>query len=302
MFTNIYAWVNATRPWSLTASVIPIVLGSVLSIPSGHFSWMLFVLSIIGGCSIQVGTNLINTWGDYKSGVDTIESAITCPELVTGKLKPGDMYLVGLAFFFLAIIIGIYLVFTRSCILLLLGLVGILGGYYYTAGIQYKYKGLGTILVFFLMGPLMASGGYLVQTGYLSCVPFWAAIPVGFLVSAILNGNDIRDISHDQQANVKTLALIIGHSNSINLQYCLFTATFLSLPVLCLAGFLPWTAMIAWGLLPKLISIFKIIHQAKTGDRGSAIILEGLAAQFHMLFGIILIIGILVDFILKYLN
>ena len=108
--------------------------------------------------------NLINTYGDYLSGVDTEESAPTCPQLVKNILKPEDMRLVGIGFFIFTIAIGLYLIKVRGMLLLLIGFLGIIGGYGYTLGIAYKYKGLGVFSIY-SYGPHDGMGCYFVQTG-----------------------------------------------------------------------------------------------------------------------------------------
>ena len=174
------------------------------------FPPLALILTLIGGAAIQVGTNYTNTYGDYINGVDTVESNITQPQLVRGILAPDQMLKAGLGAFAFAATIGIYLVYLRGWPLLILGLLGILGGYGYTLGVAYKYKGLGTILVFFLMGPMMAWGAYYVQTGFHSWTPVLASLPIGFLISGLLHANDFRDIPSDEESGIKTLATILG--------------------------------------------------------------------------------------------
>lgn len=64
-------WLLATRPWSFTASVIPLTLGAALAWASDAAHAGLFLLTLLGGVAVQTGTNMLNIYGDYRSGVDT---------------------------------------------------------------------------------------------------------------------------------------------------------------------------------------------------------------------------------------
>ncbi len=88
-------------------------------------------------------------------------------------------------------------------------------GFFYTARpVGYKYFALGDALVFTLMGPLMVIGSYFVLTGsYNHAVPI-ASLPVGCLVAAILHANNMRDIQHDCDAQVRTVANLLGHDRA----------------------------------------------------------------------------------------
>lgn len=291
-------WFLALRPWSFTAAVIPISLGTVIALYHGEFNLVLFFLTLVGGILIQGGTNLTNTYGDYISGVDTSESAITCYQLVDNILKPKHMIFAGIVSFLLAALIGLYLIYLRGLVILVLGLIGIIGGYTYTLGPSpYKYKGLGSILVFFLMGPLMVIGAYYVQTGVFNWLTVLVSLPISFLVSAILHANDLRDMNYDNNAGIKTLALILGKNKSFLLYHFLNLAAFISLIVLVGIRVIPLTAIITLLLLPKVIAILKNTQESWNGNKDCLVMLEANAAQFHFQFGIVFIGGLLLNFV-----
>jgi len=286
-------WFLAMRPWSFTAAFVPVAVGGALAASQGFFNPWLFLLTALGGITVQAGTNLINTYGDYRSGVDTVASAHTCPQLVTGAMKPADMKRAGLFSFGFAGAIGLFLSWLCGWEVLAVGLIGILCGYAYTAGpFPYKYRGLGSILVFFLMGPLMAWPAWFIQTGLYSWMPVVAALPVGFLVSAILNGNDVRDIAHDRAAGIDTLALLLGCKNGLRLQRFLYWGAFLSLLALVLLRLLPVPALLPFVLLPVFCKALRTIKEAEAGRTDRLLQLEGMAAGFHLQFGVLLAFGL----------
>ncbi len=199
----------------------------------------------------------------------------------------------GLFAFAFAAAIGLFLSWICGWEVLLVGLVGILGGYAYTAGpFPFKYRGLGSIFVFFLMGPLMTWPAWFIQTGRYSWSPFLVAIPIGFLVSAILNGNDVRDIAHDRSAGIVTLAIGIGKATGLRLQRFLYWGAFISLFALVALRILPVPALLPFVLLPVLRKNLCTICEAEAGMESSLLQLEVMAAGFHFQFGILLAAGL----------
>jgi 1,4-dihydroxy-2-naphthoate octaprenyltransferase len=287
------AWFMAMRPWSFTAAFVPVALGTALAWDQGFFQPGLFLLTALGGICIQAGTNFINTYGDYRFGVDTVASAHTCPQLVTGAMHPTAMKRAGLIAFGLAAAIGLTLAWLGGWEILAVGLLGIIGGYTYTAGpIPYKYKGAGSFAVFFLMGPLMVWPAWFIQTGQYSWLPVLVSLPVGFLVAAILNGNDVRDIAHDRAAGIITPATELGSFSGLGLQRFLYLAAFVSLFALIVGGILPQSALLPLLLLPLLRKCLLTIKEAAAGKEASLLQLESMAAGFHFQFGILLTAGV----------
>lgn len=290
------SWLIAMRPWSLTASFVPVALGAALAASQGFFNPALFALTAIAGMLVQAATNYINTYGDYLTGVDTVESAHTCPQLVTGAMKPNDMKKAGLITFGAAAAIGLLLAWLRGWEVIAVGLLGIVGGYTYTAGpCPFKYKGLGSIFVFFLMGPLMVWPSWFIQTGQYSWLPVLVSMPVGFLVAAILNGNDVRDIAHDQAAGIKTLAMELGLGGGLWLHRLLYLGAFVSLFCLVAVSALPPLCLLPCLLLPFCRKILVTLKNAEAGMREGMLQLEGMAAGFHFQFGILLNAGLLLQ-------
>lgn len=287
------AWFMAMRPWSFTAAFVPIALGTALAWEQGCFHPGLFLLTALGGICVQAGTNFINTYGDYRSGVDTIDSAHTCPQLVTGAMRPVAMKRAGLIAFGIAAAIGIALAWMRGWEVFAFGLLGIIGGYTYTAGpVPYKYRGAGSFAVFFLMGPLITWPAWFIQTGQYSWLPVWSSLPVGFLVAAILNGNDARDIAHDRAAGIVTPVTQLGPFAGFSLQRFLYLAAFISLLTLIVFELLPYTAVLPLLLLPVLKRALTVINEAAAGKEAPLLQLEAMAAGFHFQFGILLTAGI----------
>src|SRR5579875_1152169 len=160
------AWWEIARPFSWTASIVPVLVGSALAWRDGAFSFGLFLVVLFASVVLQSGTNVINELYDVRNRVDTIESPRASRAIVEGRLSEQEAFWGGLALFGVVAVVGRGLVALRGWPMLVLGVVGMLGGYFYTAPpFQYKYRALGVPLVFLLMGPLMVIGAYYALTG-----------------------------------------------------------------------------------------------------------------------------------------
>ena len=80
-------WYNVFRPWTLHGAVVPVLIGGAVALHDGKFDLPIFILIVIGGILLQSAANILNTYGDFKKGTDTVENETRSPELVTGKLE-----------------------------------------------------------------------------------------------------------------------------------------------------------------------------------------------------------------------
>ncbi|MBE3582705.1 MAG: prenyltransferase [Limnochordaceae bacterium] len=286
-------WLMASRPFSLTASVIPITLGALLAVREGvsfHILW--FVLALVGGTLLQVGTNFVNTYYDYMNGVDTREQKASIqPWLVLGWFSPGAVLAAGYLAFSVSALIGLYFIYVRGWLIAAIGLAGLLGGYWYTAGpVHYKYRGLGVPLVFVLMGPLETLGGYVTLAGHLSWTPIAAALPVACLVAAILHGNDLRDFETDREGGMVSLSHWLGWTASIRLYDALLAGAYVFALLNVAVGILPIWSLLVLATVPAAWQLMRRVHAG-----GQCIIpVEPLTAKLHMQFGLALSLSILV--------
>jgi len=293
-------WLQAIRAFSFTASMVPVFVGAMLALSySGVKNWELFPLVVICSLLMHAGTNLVSDYYDYKKGVDS-NTALGGSGVLVGKLlEPNKVHIAGIACFVLCFIIGLYFVQIRGINMLYLGIIGILGGYLYSGGISYKFLALGDIIVFWLMGPLMVIGSYFVITGIFSNEVALISMPIGFLVTAILHANNLRDIKHDSDANVRTVANIIGLEGAKIQYYFLVSAAYISILVMVIMNILPIWALLVIISLPPAIKNMKTISKAQLESTKEISIIDIQTAQHHFLFGLLLIIGLLVSYLLS---
>ena len=294
MHVSLTSWFGALRLWSLTASTVPVLLGAALAAGDGRFSWTMLALTLPSGWLLQIGTNLLNTYGDFRTGVDTAARLPTAPQLVTGALTPRAVFAAGVAALLLAAGLGVAAAALSDWRLLLFAAAGVAGAAGYTTGMRYKYLGLGVPLVFLLMGVLMVGASYFAQAGALTWKPIIASLPVSCLVAAILHGNDLRDVATDRTAAIRTTTLLVGEPAARALFYALHVVPHLVMIAGVLAGLFPAWALLTLLALPLTAGAVRTCAAGFAGRAPGGIAkLEGMSAGTHFVFGALLILGLL---------
>lgn len=280
------AWLGVLRLWSLTASTVPVTVGAALAAYDGRFSWRLLALTLLSGWLLQTAANLLNTYGDFLSGVDTADALPTAPQLVTGLLQPRAVFRAGLLALLLGAGFGLAAAALSDARLLLFAAAGVAGAGFYTTGLRFKYAGLGLPLVALLMGVLMVMASHFAQTRSVTWPGFAVSLPVACLVGAILHGNDLRDAGTDRRAGIKTASLLMGGRQAQALFVALHLAPYLVLAAGAAARVLP-----AWTLLPFL-ALPLSLGAARACLRGERQPLEARSAGIHFVFGALLTLGL----------
>ncbi|MBI2776532.1 MAG: LLM class flavin-dependent oxidoreductase [Chloroflexi bacterium] len=288
------------RPFAYTASVVPVLAGSALAALDGRFAWAPFLAALLGAVLLHSGTNIVNEIYDVRQGIDTIVSPRASHALVKGRLTERAAFVTAGLAFVLAIVVGAYLIWLRGPAILVLGLLGLVGGWGYTAPpLQYKYHALGVPLVFVLMGPLMVAGTYFAVTGTWSAVAVILAIPVGLLVAAILHGNEWRDISEDTRAGIVTLSSRVGKEWAHYSYVALVLGAYMTLGVAVAFGFLPAPTLLAILSLPFLAQVVRSAELGATGQARAIAMIDLQTARLHLAFGALLVAGLLLAGILR---
>lgn len=289
------AWFEILRPFSFTASVVPVAAGGALAPVDGRFTWPLFLVVLVASVLLHIGTNVINEIYDVRRGVDAITSPRASHAILAGRLTERIAFAIAFGAFAAAAAIGLWLVFLRGMPMLLLGLAGLIGGWGYTAPpLEYKYRALGVPLVFLLMGPMMVGGSYYALTGAFEPRALMLSIPVGLLVAAILHGNEWRDISEDRRAGVKTLSGLLG-KGAAHLGYVgLVVGAYLALAVGVMIDALPVSTLLAMLSLPLVVQVLRSSELGASGQARAISMIDLETARLHMAFGALLVAGVVV--------
>ncbi len=282
------------RPFSLTASLIPVLTGAILALTEGYFHGGRFAAFLVAAVLIQSATNMFNEYFDYMRGLDTEEHVGIAGTIVRDGIQPKTVLLLAWLFAGTAIAIGLYISATTSWWVFATGLACIGVAYLYSAGpMPLAYTPFGELAAGFTMGPVIILLVYYTQAGLINLSALWVAQPIGLLIASILLGNNIRDMEADKGGGRRTMAILLGRPRAIRLFAGFFVLTYLITLGLILAGLLsPWTLLVLLTA-PSAYQVAQLfflhtdppkLHPAVKGT-----------AQLLARFGALLVIGMLIS-------
>src|SRR4030095_2574243 len=212
------------------AWVLPVCVGSAVAFAIvGIRAPDLFAAMLVASVLIQIATNMFNEYFDYKHGLDTPQTVGIAGAIVGGLVSPGAVFKAGTACYVVALILGLYIVYRTSPIVLLLGLASAAGGYFYTGGpIPIAYTPFGELEVFIFMGPVIVGLAYFIQADSLSPSAIWASIPLGCLVASILPAKNLRDVVADGKVGRHTVPVTLGRNVGLVIYAALLAGAFIS--------------------------------------------------------------------------
>jgi 1,4-dihydroxy-2-naphthoate octaprenyltransferase len=208
----------ASRPKFLVASAAPVLVGSAAGYAvTGAFQPILFILALLAIMLLHCGANITNDYYDHLSGNDWVNKNPTPFSggrrfIQEGILSAKATLFAALFCFAAGSAIGLVILFlTRSVFILVLGLVGLLGGFFYTARpIQLGYRCIGELVIALLFGLLPVFGSYFLQTQALERIVLLPAFIVSILIFLVILVNEFPDVAADAAVKKRTLVVLLG--------------------------------------------------------------------------------------------
>ncbi len=285
--TKVSNWLEILRPFSWTASIIPIGLGTFMAYKNNYFSWFLFFPLLFGVILLQGAANIINEYYDFKSRVDSPDKKRSSMVLVQKRIKP--LLALKVAWMIMAIFLTGGLLYTfllGKTGIIIFTLIALCGAYFYTAPpLQLKYHGFGLISVFFFFGITLPQAIYYTYAGTILLELFWLSLPVALLIGAILYGNDLRDLQSEN--DFCTIAGILGLEKGLYLYILLILLPYLLVTILVYTGMISAQGLLVFITIPlALKNIWKALSGVK-GDITQLIKLDQNTAVLHMFFGLL---------------
>lgn len=289
--SKLQCWILASRPRTLPAALVPVMVGSALAIYHGIFFPAYSIIALLCSILIQIGTNFTNDLYDFLKGTDTEERKGPLRVLASGLISVKEMKWGIFLIFFTAFLFGLYLVYSVGLMILWIGIFSIVAGLAYTAGpFPLAYNGLGDLFVFIFFGIVGTVGTYYLHAQQFNFLAFLISLPVGALITNILIVNNYRDIAEDKTAGKNTLAVLLGREFS-RYEFVFFILVSFFIPFLLhfkydfnIWIFLPYIT------LPIAITLVKMIY-ALTGTQLNKTL--ELSAKFSAIYGLLLSIGII---------
>ncbi|MEV4317712.1 1,4-dihydroxy-2-naphthoate polyprenyltransferase [Actinocrispum sp. NPDC049592] len=260
-------WMAGARVRTLPNSVSPVLVGAGAAVAIDGFVWWQSVLALLVAVAFQVGVNYANDYSDGIRGTDT-ERVGPLRLVGSGLVPPGAVRAAAFACFGFACVAGLVLVLTSGhWWLLIVGVVSVLGAWFYTGGKNpYGYLGFGELAVFLFFGPIPVLGTLYVQSGRISWLGVVASVALGCFSAAVLAANNLRDRPKDAEAGKRTLAVRLGDTRTRSLYSVLTLLPFVV--TLGLAFINPW-------MLLGLVATVKAMPPVRTvlsGATGPALI------------------------------
>ncbi len=289
--SKLVSWFWATRPFSLSASIAPVLVGTALAATVGALDWLLFALALTGSVAIQIGTNLTDEYSDHrKSGS---EGKFLAPHKVIqrGLLSERAVALGMGAAFGYGVVAGLVIVAHVGWPILAVGLASVAVAYLYAGGPRpLGTLGLGEPVVFVFMGPLMVMSAYYVQQEALTPASFSVSLPVAFIVTAILVVNNIRDVEEDREAGKRSLATAAGTRVATWTYAALLAGAYVSIAGAALGGAVSLWALLGLAPLPWAVGAARALFAA--GERPAMNRLLVRSGKLHGLTGLALAAGL----------
>lgn len=282
------SYLSALRPWSLSASLMPTLLGSTIAYKypnsSADFNYITLLLTAFTVVSVHGAGNVVNTYYDYIKGIDNrksddrtlVDHIVTKDELVT---LGAALYFAGCVGFIL--LAGLSPAKMEHLALVYFG--GLSSSFLYTGGIGLKYIALGDVLILIIFGPISVLFAFMSQTGRVEWATIYYAIPLALNTESILHSNNTRDVESDKKAGIVTLAILIGHTFShVLYAFLLFTPY-----IMFMVGTLKYSI---WFMLPivTLPSAFKLEKQFRSQDIQSV---PKKTAKLNLFFGVLYVLA-----------
>jgi 1,4-dihydroxy-2-naphthoate polyprenyltransferase len=294
-------WWEGIRPVYLALSFLPVVLGSVvawtqsisLKTPRGNFHLIKFVITLIAVLLLQISAHLINDYYDYLRGIDTNNSLGSGGLIQQGLIKPSRVLGAGLIALGLGAMLGTFVAVSGGWLIIVFGLMGVCAAYFYS-GIPKGLSSLalGEFVCFFIFGPLITIGSYMVQTGHLDRTIYIYSISLGLLATAVIHLNNMRDTESDAPAGKLTLATLLGKRLSRTLYVILVVGAYAPIVALGLQRYAPHVLLIVLWTLPILvIAITTVLRTTSPASLHTAMLVT---LKLETFFTILLIVALVV--------
>lgn len=221
-------WWLAIRPKTLPAAAAPVAVGSAVAVLDNVFSPLPALAAFIGALLLQIGVNLANDYFDAQNNIDSDERLGPVRVTQSGLIPPAQVKFGMILCLVMAVLVFGYLTAVGGVVILCVGVASVLAALAYSGGpYPLASNGLGELFVFIFFGLVAVCGTYWVQAGQLSFLVLAASLPPGFLITAIMVVNNLRDIETDSKAGKNTLAVRIGRDNTIQLYRVLLLASYI---------------------------------------------------------------------------
>lgn len=262
-------WISALRLRTLPLSISGILVGSFVAVFQGYWNPVIFSLALSTTLLFQILSNLANDLGDSLKGADNSERVGPMRAVQSGSISKKSMKNAVIFTSLLSFLSAGLLIYfgtknlsaTSVYIYIALAVASVFAAITYTIGKKaYGYNGLGDLFVFIFFGLVSVIGVYPLFSDTLSWILVFPAVTIGFLSTAVLNLNNMRDRENDSKVGKRTLVVKLGAANAKKYHFFLIISAFASWGVF-LTLTKNWLGFISF--LPALLFVKHLVFVAK---------------------------------------
>lgn len=292
--TGFKKYLMLTRPHTLTASFVPVFVGTASVLLFADIRWGMFFLMLIATVLIQSATNMFNEYYDFKRGLDSHESVGIAGAIVRNGMSPRLVLTIALIFYGIAAVIGIIITVNSSWWILIVGAISMAVGYLYTGGpFPISSTPFGEVFAGFFMGTVIIMITFFIHTGTLHVFPLLISIPPAITIGLLNMANNIRDRKKDKESGRKTFVILVGKPFAVMTSAALLLFSYIFLIYLTF-----FTPMGSVFLLIPLLSIplaLKTLMLMRKGDTPVQLI-PAMASmgKLNTIMGLLLTIGLII--------
>ncbi len=303
---RIVFWIKASRYEFFTASLAPVLVGGAVAYwEVGSFHWALWGATLVALVLLHAGANLANDYYDHLSRNDEMNVSFVRPFsggsrlIQQGRVEPVHILGASLICLALGAIVGLYLTWLVGWPLLLLGVIGGLSGFFYTARpLALGYRGWGELFIALDFGILPVLGAYYVQVQTFTWTALFASLPVALLISAVLWINQFPDYEADRLANKWHWVVRLGRAAASRVYVGIMTLTYLLLLAAVATQILPPLSLLALLTLPLAVRGINVALQQYDHPR-ELIPANVSTIGVHLTFAVLMALGLVIDTALK---
>lgn len=277
-------WLLAARPKTLSAAVVPVLMGTALATQEPPaITWWVFWCALIGAVLIQIATNLINDALDFKKGADTAERLGPVRVTAAGLISPRAVMTAAYLCLFGAALCGIPLIYRGGWPMIAIGVTSILAAYAYTGGpFPLAYRGLGEIFVLIFFGFIAVGGTFYAHSLQWNEKAGLAGFAAGSLATVLLVINNLRDVDGDRRSNKRTTVVRFGEG------FARFEIAFFALAPFAAVALIGRTYLLTLVALPLALFVIVKVMRSRGAELNRALALAG---ALQWLFGILFVGG-----------
>jgi len=302
-------WLISTRAAVLVMTFISAALAGLFAWRDGAFHFGPWLALVFGLIMAHASNNIFNDYTDFVRGVDQdnyYRNIYGAQPLAKGLMTRRQHLTYFAVTGLLALAAGLYLILINSndpfiWILLASGAFFVL---FYTWPL--KYIALGELAVLLVWGPLMIGGGYYVLAHQWNWNVVLACLPYALGVTTVIFGKHIDKLEKDKVKRIHTLPVVIGEKASRFIVLAMMVIPyFLTLYLIAISFFTPVMAIVLLAI-PQFLRVCPPFLKPKPetqpeGQPGWPLYFVGYAFINNRKFGMLFMMGLLLDIILRLL-